>query len=66
MDYKCKFNGKSGCANCKNSYVLDDGSYACAFSREYECECINCPVLSGYEYPRRIEWCEKCFFEPKS
>lgn len=56
--YKC---GGAGCAGCDN--VMPNGS--CAYSYEYECDKLNCPVLCGYQYPKGKEVCRKCYFVPK-
>ena len=60
MGYKCEYDGKSSCWNCKffcNGAVCTECGKAVAHGA--------CPVMTGRIYPHDEELCKKCLFEPK-
>ena len=65
VDYKCRYNGKFSCENCKHG-TNDEGVYLCKFDIE-ENNCIMgyCPIVHDYTYPESEHWCKMCSFEPK-
>ena len=58
MGYKCEYDGKRACDNCKYRY----GSVTCQ-----RCNTVGntCPSVRGCKYPHDEGVCKKCLFEPK-
>ena len=65
MPYKCEYDYKFGCENCKHSE--ENGIVKCKMENKDEIECIHlsCPVVRGSEYPKDEYCCDMCMFEPK-